>query len=235
MKEALTNSDMVLSLVFAILDFLMCLILLWKGIQDKKAYVVEMSLIAFGLFYDAFICALSGLLPEATIETQGFKAVSLMRYILHGLLIPLLFPICGYQIQSKKKVWIYIGYALCFVFMVLGVLQGCFTKLELHEVGRINRYVTSADTPSWVKPINMLITIFPIIPLIATGIYVWIKRKRPYLFLSGILMFIFAALGGAIKDLKDLNFLISMVGEVFMTLFFLIHVIFDERHPVEDK
>ena len=58
-------------------------------------------------------------------------------------------------------------------------------------------------------------------PLILAGLWIWIKRKRPSLFLAGFLMFAFSALGPATGN-TDLIFLIGMFGEVFMVFFFLL-------------
>ena len=54
------------------------------------------------------------------------------------------------------------------------------------------------------------------------SIIAWIKQKTPYLFLSGFLMFAFSALGPATGNF-DLIFLISMLGEICMTLFFYLY------------
>ena len=60
------------------------------------------------------------------------------------------------------------------------------------------------------------------IPVIITGIYVLIKNKTPHIFFAGALMFVFAALGPATGN-TDLIFVISMFGELFMLLFYLIY------------
>ena len=55
--------------------------------------------------------------------------------------------------------------------------------------------------------------------LIVAGAVVMVKEHNPHLMLSGLLMFIFAALGPATGNF-DLIFFISMFGELAMTLFF---------------
>ena len=68
----------------------------------------------------------------------------------------------------------------------------------------------------------MLLAFGTIIPVILAGVAAWIKQKTPLLLLAGVLMFAFAALGPATGNL-DLNFLITMFGEVFLVLFFLLY------------
>jgi hypothetical protein len=232
MHEFFVNSDAVISLIFAILDLLMCAFLIYRGIKRKQIYVFEMALVAFGLFYDAFICALSGFLPLDVIKGSTFKSFSQMRFVLHGALIPLLFPICGYAVNFKKKA-MDIVYIITALFIILGVIEGMMTKLTLVTVGPITRYAMDKEaTAKWVHGISSFITVFPIIPLVVAGVYVWIKRKTPFLFLSGFLMFLFAAVGAATKEL---NFMVSMIGEILMTLFFILYELWEAKHPREAK
>jgi hypothetical protein len=70
--------------------------------------------------------------------------------------------------------------------------------------------------------VGYLLAFGTIIPVILAGIAVWIKQKTPLLLLAGVLMFAFAALGPATGNL-DLNFLITMFGEVFLVGFFLLY------------
>lgn len=220
--------------IFAILDLGATIFLIGFSVKKKSPIAGCMAAIGFGLFYDALICSLSGTLPLSAIETNGFKIVSLFRYILHGALIPLLFTICA-QALHLKKVWQIVGIALTIVVSILGILQGCFTDLELLEVAHITRYVSSENTPRWANSLNRVITIFPMIPLLATGIAVVIKEKKPWLLLSGALMFLFAALGGAVPAFRNYNFVISMIGEVFMLGFFVVYVITEKNEPKAAK
>ena len=54
------------------------------------------------------------------------------------------------------------------------------------------------------------------------GLIVWIMKKRPELFFSGLFMFAFSALAPATKNM-DLMFFISMFGEVLMVFFFWLY------------
>ncbi len=83
------------------------------------------------------------------------------------------------------------------------------------------------SSPAWARTVSSVLSFGTVLPLIASGIVVWIKQKTPYLFLSGILMFVFAALGPAIGRF-DLIFFISMFGELFMILFAYLYIKRDE-------
>lgn len=228
--ETMDRITLPLCWIFAVLDLSATVFLIVFSIRKKNTIAGCMAAIGWGLFYDAFICALSGTLPMESIQTETFKVFSLFRYILHGALIPLLFTICA-QALHLNKTWQIVGIALTLVVSVLGILQGCFTDLELHEVANITRYVSSSNTPKWAEMINRIITIFPMIPLLITGIVVLIKEKKPWLLLSGALMFLFAALGGAVPAFREYNFVISMVGEVFMLAFFVVYVLTEGSKP----
>ncbi len=63
----------------------------------KKPMMLCMALITTGLFIDALGISLGSVL-SGTVMT----VVSRIRFISHGLLIPLLFPICAYALNFKK-------------------------------------------------------------------------------------------------------------------------------------
>ena len=138
------------------------------------------------------------------------------------MLIPLLFPICGYSLKLKRKVMSVI-WALTAVVMVLGLAEGMSITLELIQIGDVVRHNSADSSPAWAETIRSFLSFGTVIPLIIVGIAVWIKQKTPTLFLSGFLMFIFAALGPATGNL-DLLFVITMIGEVLMILFFMLYV-----------
>ena len=192
--------------------FLCLLLLLYRKTRDSLPLWV--ALVAFGLFYDALMLALGTVLAPS----EPFRILSLFRFVLHCGLIPLLFPICsrmlGFSKKAHKIIWI-----ATLVIMAVGITAGFSTVLEVKTVGGVVRFA-SADglTPGWSTGIQNALSYGPVLILIAAGIAVWIRKKNPYLFLSGLFMFAFAALGPATGNF-DLIFDISMFGEVFMALF----------------
>lgn len=203
----ITVIELVLIVIFA---------LLFKKVKNKKIMVLCMMLITCGLFIDALFISLGTILDGATL-----KAISPARYISHGVLIPLLFPICLYSL-TEKKLWKIVVWAITGALMLAGLMEGIFTDLEMKEFAGVIRFVASDNTPAWAESISSILSFGTVIPLMIVGVIVWIKQKTPHLFLSGFLMFAFSALGPATGN-SDLIFYISMFGEVLMVLFFLFY------------
>ena len=186
--------------------------------KSRRPLYLLLAFLSFGLCYDALIQALGTLLGEgSTLFT-----LSRFRYVFHGALIPLLFPICANALNFKKPwrigVWVLTG-----IVMVLGIAQGFATVMIPEKMAGILRMASDKEaTPAWAGGVSMLLAFGTILPVILAGIWVWIRQKTPLLFLAGFLMFAFAALGPASGNL-DLNFLITMFGEVFLGLFFLLY------------
>ena len=172
---------------------------------------------AFGLFYDALVQALGGALREGSLLAW----LSRFRFVFHGALIPLLFPICAYGLNFKKP-WKMAVWVLTAIVIVLGVAEGFATDLVTEKMAGILRYKSGDGTPDWARGVSYLLAFGTIIPVILAGIAAWIRQKTPLLLLAGVLMFAFAALGPATGNM-DLNFLITMIGEVFLALFFLLY------------
>ena len=185
--------------------------------KDRRPIIICMILVDVGLLVDALLINLGGFFDGGLPEP-----ISRLRFILHGMLIPLLFPICGYALKLKRKVMSVI-WALTAVVMVLGLAEGMSITLELIQIGDVVRHNSADSSPAWAETIRSFLSFGTVIPLIIVGIAVWIKQKTPTLFLSGFLMFAFAALGPATGNF-DLLFVITMIGEVLMVLFFMLYI-----------
>ena len=187
----------------------------WR--RSKEPLFLLTALVSLGLFYDALILSFGTLMQGG----PALAALSRMRYVAHGALIPLLFPICAYALDFSKTwktiVWIFTG-----VLIVLGVAEGFATDLNVQQVAGVLRCTSGEGTPGWAKAVSSILSYGTVVPLIIAGIVVWIRQKTPALFLAGFLMFAFSALGPATGNF-DLIFFISMFGEVCMALFFLIY------------
>ena len=188
------------------------------AVRNRVAFRIALGALCFGLCYDALIQALGASLGEGSALT----GLSRFRYVFHGALIPLLFPICAYALDFKKPwklaVWILPG-----VVIALGIAEGFATVMVPERTAGILRLASDKEaTPGWATGVSMLLAFGTIIPVILAGIAVWIRQKTPLLLLAGLLMFAFAALGPATGNM-DLNFLITMFGEVFLALFFLLY------------
>ena len=172
--------------------------LLFLHAAKKHSKVALLSgILTLGLILDAAIIGLGSVLSPETLS-----AISPVRFIAHGLLIPLLFPICGYALNLKKPVMTVLWIVTALI-MAAGVAQALATKLV-------------------PETISMALSFGTVIPMMIVGIIVWIKEKTPHLFLAGFLMFAFSALGPATGN-TDLIFFISMFGEILMVLFLYLY------------
>ncbi|MBQ8518302.1 MAG: hypothetical protein IJ455_01695 [Agathobacter sp.] len=201
------------------------MVVLFTGYKKSKNMLYLLSgLITFGLFYDALILALGGVMTDGAL----LEGLSRVRFVSHGALIPLIFAICAYALNLKnvalKVVWAFTG-----ILVVLGIAEGFAVELVLKDAANIIRYASGDGTPAWAEAVSGVLSYGTVIPLMIVGIIVWVKQKTPTLFLSGFLMFLFSALGPATGNF-DIIFYISMYGEVLMVLFFYLYAKFNELH-----
>ncbi len=205
----------------ALLEAVIAVLLFRQWQEERRIAALLTLLVTLGLIFDAAVIGLGAFLPAGILRT-----LSSVRFIAHGLLIPLLFPICGYALQLKAPVMriLWIVTAAC---MAAGAAEGACTVMEMREIAGVIRYAAGDATPGWANLISMILSFGTVIPMIIAGVIYWIRRKSAYLFLSGFLMFAFSALGPATGN-TDLIFFISMFGELFMVLFLYLHVLKDQ-------
>ena len=217
MRSFLLTSCPVLVWVITVLQAVFTILAFRAWRRDRSPLFLLTALVGIGLFYDALILSLGSVLQPGPL----FTGLSRMRFVAHGALIPLLFPICAYALNFRKPwktiVWIFTG-----ILIVLGIAEGFATDLSMQQVAGIVRYTSGDGTPGWAEAVSSILSYGTVVPLIVAGIIVWIRQKTPFLFLSGFLMFLFSALGPATGNF-DLIFFISMFGEVCMMLFFLLY------------
>ena len=188
------------------------------GLSAKKhSRIARWSgILTLGLILDAAIIGLGSLLTPEALQT-----VSPVRFIAHGLLIPLLFPIMGYALNFRKFLMFFV-WLFTLVLMVLGVLQAVKTPLVTETIANVTRMKADEGAQKWAETVSRILSFGTVIPMMIVGVIVWIKEKTPHLFLSGFLMFAFSALGPATGN-TDLIFFISMFGEILMVLFLYLY------------
>ena len=184
--------------------------------KTKNILFLLSGLLTVGLFYDAAVLALGTFMADGPL----LAALSRMRYVLHGGLIPLIFALCAYALNAKGF-WLKAVWGLTIVLCALGVADGIIRVLGVQTVAGVTRYV-SVSAPAWAEIVNSLLTFGTVIPLMIVGIVVWKKQKTPRLFLAGFLMYLFSALGVICLELM---FYISMYGEVLMATFFYLYAV----------
>lgn len=193
------------------------LVLLFKTYQqNKKIMSLCMTLVCAGLVYDAFVIAIGAWIPESLMS-----GLSHLRFVSHGVLVPLNLLTVTHALKWDG-IKIKIMYVITGLLSIAGLAAGIARKMEIVEIAGIIRCKSSDLSPAWSEGINNLISYGTVFPLIIFGIVVWVKQKTPFLFLSGLLMFVFSALGPATGNF-DLIFYISMFGELCMVLFFLLY------------
>ena len=210
MKELLFASCPIMLWVISAVELVFTVLLFSRYARSKNLIFLLSGLICVGLTYDALVLAFGSFLAEGTT----LMALSRMRYVLHGGLIPLIFVICAYAL-NWKGVWKGLAWGFAGVLIVLGIADGCVRQIGVETVAGICRYA-SVSAPAWAEVVNSLLTFGTVIPMMVAGIVVWVKQKTPHLFLSAFLMFAFSGLGAACLELM---FYISMYGELLMALF----------------
>lgn len=215
-REFLINNCTFVVWGITLLEVILTIILFMDHSKKHDPMILCMAFLGVGLCFDALIIGFGGM-----IMTPILPLVSRLRFILHGLCVPLNLAICGYAIplypKPQRAVWV-----LTALLMIAGVASGVCRVLEQRELGDVIRFVSAGDKSSWPEIVNTVLSYGTVIPVIITGIYVLIKNKTPHIFFAGALMFVFAALGPATGN-TDLIFVISMFGELFMLLFYLIY------------
>ena len=212
MRDFLISICPVTIWIIVVLEVLIAALLFALGKKKKQPLAFWAGVLTMGLVLDAALIGLGTSLPADVL-----RAVSPVRFIAHGLLIPLLFPICGYALKLKKPAMTVI-WILTVLLMIAGAAQAIVTKLELRELAGVLRYAAGEGTPRWAEAVSRVLSFGTVIPLMIVGVIVWIKQKNPHLFLAGFFMFAFSALGPATGN-TDLIFFISMFGELLMVLF----------------
>ena len=216
MREFLLTSCPIAIWCITLAELFLLILMYKKYSVEKKPILLCMALITTGLFMDALGISLGSVLSGVVMTV-----VSRIRFISHGLLIPLLFPICAYALHFNGK-WTRIVWIFTAALMVAGLAEAVATVLEPCAIAGVTRFKAAESTPGWATAISNVLSFGTVIPLMIAGIVVWIRQKTPFLFLSGFFMFAFSALGPATGN-ADLIFYISMFGELLMVLFLYLY------------
>ena len=79
-------------------EALIAVLLFIQAKRHKQPVALWSGVLTIGLILDAAIIGLGAALPENTLT-----AISPVRFIAHGLLIPLIFPVCAYALKLKSR------------------------------------------------------------------------------------------------------------------------------------
>lgn len=226
MHDIIVNNIQPILWIITLLEIIFIALFAKKHIETQKPIVACMLLISIGLFVDAFLIAVGGVVGAIP------EWIARIRFICHGGLIPLMFPICGYGLKISQKamkiLWIFTA-----AVMVIGIFNAFFLEFNVVNIGASVRQATSSMTPVWTKKVSTALSIVPVIPLILSGAVVFARFRIPYLFLAGVFMFAFAAICPATGNM-DIMFVVSMFGELFMAMFYYLYVVADEKKALQE-
>ena len=127
MKDFLFASCPPMLWVISLLELVFTVLLFSRFAKTKNRILLLSGMICVGLTYDALILALGSFMQEGTL----LLALSRLRYVFHGGLIPLIFLICAIALDFKgfweKAAWVFTG-----VLVVLGIADG---ELQHYDTG----------------------------------------------------------------------------------------------------
>ncbi|MBR0416720.1 MAG: hypothetical protein IJI56_02810 [Firmicutes bacterium] len=214
-RQLLLDSCRTGTWVVAICEILILLLLYRKYEDKKKTMILCMALITLGLVVDALV------ISNGIILGSYMELLTRIRFVAHGVLIPLILPICGYALNAREGFMRFL-WILTLLVMAAGAAEGFATKFELVRIAGVTRMVASEETPQWANYITMGLSFGMVIPMLLCGLVAWIKQKNGNLFFAAFFMFLFSALGPATGN-TDLIFYVSMFGEVLMVLFMYLY------------
>lgn len=201
--------------LFVVILAVFFIFILYKAIKTKYKLFVLVCIICFGLLFDSTIILLGNFIGE---QASVLKVLSSARFILHGALVPLNLVMCAYILDVKKPA-IYIWWCITIVIMLVGIAAGFAIDLVVDKSAGIIRYAASSNSPMWANMTIILLSFATIVPVVVCGIIQIVKKRDCYLFFAGFLMFVFSVIAPATGH-NELNFLISIPGEILMVFFY---------------
>lgn len=220
MREFILENGQLIAVGIAGTEVFITLILLILALVRKKASIVLMFLISLGLTFDAAMIAFGG-----SFSDDLLMILSKVRYVAHGLLLPLSVAVCGYVLKWEYS----FGLKLCWLLSILlcgaGAAASWFCETELVTVADIVCYApVESGTPEWASLIIKVLPLCAMVPLTLSGLISVFRSKNPTILLGGLCMLGFSLLG-ALTDNKDLVFLFSLVGECLLLFFCMLHAL----------
>ena len=150
MKELLFTSCAPMLWIISAVELFFTVLLFSRYIKTKNLIFLLSGMICVGLTYDALALALGTVMADGPV----LLAISRLRYVFHGGLIPLIFAICAYALNFNK-VWKIVAWVFTGVLIVLGVADGCIRQIGVQTVAGVCRYV-SVSAPAWAEIVNSL-------------------------------------------------------------------------------
>ena len=181
-------------------------------LNNKDIILIFFLIEIFGLIYDGAIILLGFLMSDSVLFF-----FNRLRFILHGILVPLLILFSAYAINATGK-YFFIHLSILLILSIIGMLDGIFVKLKIVEDAVLRRCTFDEKMPSFFMITFTIMNIGTVLNMIIVGIILLIRKEDYFFFLSGLFMLIFSAVGPAIGK-PELNYLLSIYGEVLMIIF----------------
>ena len=202
-------------IVCTILYVVIFILSIREYLKLKRLVFILLLIQCVGFVYDGLI-----MLIGYSMSDNVLKGFNIVRYILHGIMVPILIAFTGYALQFRRDK-LYVNWVITIIFIILGVAAAACTKMEIQEFGNIKRCGQHDDTPRWVSSVDTVMNIGSVIYMLIAGIILFIIKREFFYFLSGLFMLIFSAIGPASGN-ADLNFLLSVYGEILMIIFLFV-------------
>ena len=203
-------------IVCLILYILILALSIREYFKIKRLVFILLMIECIGFIYDGLIMLIGTKLSDDTL-----KGTNIVRYILHGILVPILIAFTGYALQFRRDK-LYVNWVITIICIILGLAAGFCTKMKVEDdFGNLKRCGIHEDTPSWVNSIDTVMNIGSVIYMIIAGIILLVIKREFFYFLAGLIMLIFSAIGPASGN-SDLNFLLSVYGEILMMIFLFV-------------
>lgn len=174
------------------------------------------GLAALGLLTDALVIACGAFLP-----VMALAPLSRVRLLARALLLPLLFPVCGYALRLKKNIMLSV-WTFTVALLAAGTVSAVLTVLEPNYIAGIIRFTSAPSTAKLADAISTMVTNAAMLALVLVGAVVWGKYRTPYLFLGGVVLTVFTALG-SVTGMPYLSFFFRMVGEMGVVIFLYLY------------
>lgn len=176
---------------------------LWR--KAGSIYAIFPLIVIVGIIYDNLIIGTGSFIGEGEL----LKALNVPRFVIHALFTPMIM-IFAFGVARRVRVGFAqskgVHIAVC-IFVTLMILLGIYEELfKMNLVLKVEdgtmRYKNDPSSP----PIPAILTI---IFTMVMGIFVWIKTRKPWLFIGSFLFFLMAPLAAKFVWLGNL-------GEIFM-------------------
>ena len=210
--ESICFGSIIASLVVYAIIFVLSVL---EYLKLKRLVFILLLVDCVGFIYDGLILVLGRVMSD-----DALKGTNIVRYFLHGILVPILIAFTGYALRFRRDK-LYINWVITLLCIILGLLAAIFSKMKIEDLANVKRCGIHEDTPKWANSIYTVLNIGSVIYMIIAGLILLILKREFFYFLSGLFMLIFSAVGPASGN-TDLSFIFSAYGEMLMIIFLFV-------------